>query len=250
MDLKLAGRVYIVGGASRGLGRATAEVLAAEGAHVVLAARTAGAAEQAAVRLPGPGRGIGLHVDLSAPETATALVTAALDTFGRLDGALVNTGGPSPGRVETITDEQWGSAFDEIFLGPVRLMRAVAGSLGPGGSILAVLSTAVRAGIPNLDISNGLRPGLAMVAKSLADQLGPRGIRVNGLLPAWIRTDRTADLGRPDLTGGVTIPENLPLRRYGEPEEFGRVAAFMLSPAASYLTGTMLAVDGGGLRAL
>ena len=123
----------------------------------------------------------------------------------------------------------------------MRVARHVAGELGEGGSIAFVLSTSVRAPLPNLAISNGLRPGLAMVAKSLADELAPRGVRVNGLLPGAIRTERLAELGSPP-------PQ--PVGRYGEPEEFGRVAAFLLSPAASYVSGSMIPVDGGTLRAL
>ena len=117
----------------------------------------------------------------------------------------------------------------------------MAGELGEGGSIAFVLSTSVRSPLPDLAVSNGLRPGLAMIAKTLADELAPRGVRVNGLLPGAIRTERLAELGSPP-------PE--PVGRYGEPAEFGRVAAFLLSPAASYVSGAMLPVDGGALRAL
>jgi 3-oxoacyl-[acyl-carrier protein] reductase len=129
----------------------------------------------------------------------------------------------------------------------------VAGVVDEGGSIAFVLSSSVRQPITGLAISNGLRPGLAMVAKTLADEVGPAGIRVNGLLPARIDTARVRE--RDSRTGDAEASraaavESIPLRRYGTPEEFGRVAAFLLSPAASYLTGAMVPVDGGAIRAL
>ena len=155
--------------------------------------------------------------------------------------ALISVGGPPLGGFMEITDEQWSASFDAVFLGAVRLARVLAGELGEGGAIAFVLSTSVRSPLSDLAVSNGLRPGLAMIAKTLADELAPRGVRVNGLLPGAIRTERLAELGSPP-------PQ--PVGRYGEPEEFGRVAAFLLSPAASYVSGSMVSVDGGALRAL
>ncbi|MFE2477462.1 SDR family oxidoreductase, partial [Streptomyces sp. NPDC059389] len=146
------------------------------------------------------------------------------------------------------TDEQWAAAFESVFLGAVRLARAAAAELGEGGVIGFVLSGSVHEPIPGLTISNGLRPGLAGFAKSLSVELGPRGIRVVGLLPARIDTDRVRELDAlsGDAAAARTANESgIPLRRYGTPEEFGRAAAFLLSPAASYLTGIMLPVDGG-----
>ena len=162
-------------------------------------------------------------------------------------------GGPPPGPASAIADADWTRAFESVFLGAVRLTREIAESLHDGGSIALVLSSSVRAPIPGLAVSNGLRPGLAMVAKTMADELGPRGIRVNGLLPGRVGTDRVAELdamgGDPEGARAAAIRQ-IPLGRYGEPEEFGRAAAFLLSPAASFLTGVMLPVDGGMLRAL
>jgi len=155
-------------------------------------------------------------------------------------------GGPPPGSATDVPDEAWEAAFGSVFLGAVRLSRALAAALTTGGSITFVLSSSVRVPIAGLAISNGLRPGLAGFAKTLADELGPRGIRVNGLLPGWIATDRLRELGpAPDA-----LADRIPLRRIGEPAEFGRVAAFLLSPAASYVTGTMLPVDGGAVQAI
>ena len=245
MDLGLRERVYLVTGGSRGLGYATAEALVAEGARVVVSARDAAGTARAAGTL-GPGRAVGVPADNADPATPGRLINAAQAEFGRLDGALISVGGPPGGTAADTTDEAWQDAFGSVFLGAVRLSRALATGLTEGGSIAFVLSSSVRVPIPSLAISNGLRPGLAGFAKTLADELGPRGIRVNGLLPGWIATDRLRELG--PARGAVA--DSIPLRRIGEPAEFGRAAAFVLSPAASYLTGTMLPVDGGALRVI
>jgi 3-oxoacyl-[acyl-carrier protein] reductase len=245
VDLGLHDRVYLVTGGSRGLGYAAAEALVAEGARVVVSARDAGATARAAAAL-GSGRAVGLAADNADPATPGRLVSAAREEFGRLDGALISVGGPPGGTAAQTPDEAWQAAFGSVFLGAVRLSRALATALTEGGSIAFVLSSSVRVPIASLVISNGLRPGLAGFAKTLADELGPRGIRVNGLLPGLIATDRLRDLG-PVLSSTL---DAIPLRRIGEPAEFGRLAAFVLSPAASYLTGTMLPVDGGALRAI
>jgi len=251
MDLGLVGRTYIVGGASRGLGRATAAALHAEGASVVIAARDQRALDDTARR-------IGLRawpyaVDLADPHAGDILTDYAVTRTGRVDGALLNVGGPAPGNALDIDDDAWRGAFESAFLGPLRLARVVARRLGRDGALLFLLSSSVRSPISGLATSNGLRPGLAMVAKQLSDELGPRGIRVNVLLPGRIATERVAQLdsvtGDP-ATSRARYEAAIPLRRYGDPAELGRVAAFLLSPAASYVTGTALAVDGGAMRCL
>ncbi|MFB8032047.1 SDR family oxidoreductase [Streptomyces sp. NPDC056004] len=246
MDLGLKDRVYIVTGATRGLGNATARVLTDDGARVIVTGRDARRAEAAAAEL-GPDA-VGLAADNADPASAQLLVDEAHERFGRLDGILISVGGPAPGFLADNTDEQWQSAFESVFLGAVRLARAAAAVLGEGGVIGFVLSGSVYEPIPGLTISNGLRPGLAGFAKSLADELGPRGIRVVGVLPSRIDTDRVRELDAlsGDAEAARTANEaQIPLRRYGTPEEFGRTAAFLLSPAASYLTGIMVPVDGG-----
>jgi 3-oxoacyl-[acyl-carrier protein] reductase len=249
MDLGLTGRTFIVGGGSRGLGGATAAALHAEGAQVVLAARDPGAVEATAARL-----GTGAYAcpaDLAAPDAADRLVARALEETGRLDGALLNVGGPTPGAALATEDDTWRAAFESAFLGPIRLARTVAARLETGGALLFVLSTSVRAPIPGLATSNGLRPGLAAVTKQLADELGPRGVRCNAVLPGRFATDRVAsmDAASGDPEGARRRAEaGIPLRRYGEADELGRVAAFLLSPAASYVTGSSIPVDGGVLR--
>ncbi|MEU3373077.1 SDR family oxidoreductase [Streptomyces sp. NPDC006660] len=246
MDLGLKDRVYVVTGASRGLGLAAARALVADGAKAVISGRDEKTLKESAAEL-----GPGAHpvvCDNADPASAARLIAAARDHFGRFDGVLVSVGGPPPGFVADNTDEQWQSAFDSVFLGAVRIARAAAAELDEGGVIGFVLSGSVHEPIAGLTLSNGLRPGLAGFAKSLADELGPRGIRVVGLLPARIDTDRVRRLD--ELSGDAEAARaaneaKIPLRRYGAPEEFGRTAAFLLSPAASYLTGLMLPVDGG-----
>ncbi|MEU5636058.1 SDR family oxidoreductase [Streptomyces rishiriensis] len=246
MDLGLKDRVYVVTGATRGLGNAAARELVADGAKVVLTGRDDKRVAEAAAEL-GP-NAVGVAVDNADPDAPARLIAAARDAFGGFDGVLVSVGGPPPGFVADNTDEQWQAAFESVFLGAVRLARAAAAELEAGSVIGFVLSGSVHEPIPGLTISNGLRPGLAGFAKSLADELGPRGIRVVGLLPARIDTDRVRELDALSADPEATRTANesrIPLRRYGAPEEFGRAAAFLLSPAASYLTGIMLPVDGG-----
>jgi 3-oxoacyl-[acyl-carrier protein] reductase len=246
MDLGLKDRVYVVTGASRGLGNASARALVADGAKVVITGRDAKSVADAAAEL-GP-NAMGIALDNGDPAGAERLVAAARAHFGRFDGILISVGGPPPGFAADNTDEQWLAAFETVFLGAVRLARTAAAALGEGGVIGFVLSGSVHEPIPGLTISNGLRPGLAGFAKSLSDELGPQGIRVVGLLPARIDTDRVRELDAlsGDADAARTANESrIPLRRYGTPEEFGNAAAFLLSPAASYLTGVMLPVDGG-----
>jgi 3-oxoacyl-[acyl-carrier protein] reductase len=256
MDLQLTDRVYIVTGGARGLGRASADALVAEGARVVISGRSQESLDEAVATLndaAGREAAVPALADNADPQTPARLLAAAQDSWGRIDGALISVGGPPKGPVTTITDEQWSTAFQSVFLGAVRLAREVGTALPTGGSLGLVLSSSVRAPLPEMAISNGLRPGLAMVAKTLAEELGPRGVRVNGLMPGRIATERVAELdastGDPE-TARKAAEASIPLGRYGEPEEFGRVAAFLLSPAASFLTGVMLPVDGGLLRSL
>lgn len=244
MDLGLNERVFVVTGGTRGLGFAAAHELAAEGARVVVSGLKPAEPDALAERLGGTGRAKVVSADNGDPDTPARLIEAARDAFGRLDGALISVGGPPPGTAETVDDDRWHTSFETAFLGTVRLARALAAELGEGGVIGLVLSTSVYEPIPGLAVSNALRPGLAGYAKTLAGEVGPRGIRVVGLLPAHIATDRARELD--SLTGGgEQAVADVPLRRHGTPEEFGRVAAFVLSPAASYMTGTMVAVDGG-----
>lgn len=253
MDLGLQGRVFVVTGGSKGLGRAVAQVLVAEGANVALAARDPQVLAHAAAELGGADRALGVPTDLAQAGAEERLVAAAVARFGRLDGALISCGGPPPGQMMDIGDGVWREAFESVFLGPLRTAKAVANASGDGSAITFVLSSSVREPIPGLSVSNGLRPGLGAVVKDLADELAARAIRVNGLLPGRFNTDRTRELdakaGRSD-SARRRQESTIPLGRYGDPVEFGTIAAFTLSAAASYLTGALIPIDGGARRSL
>jgi 3-oxoacyl-[acyl-carrier protein] reductase len=272
MDLQLRDRVYLVTGGSRGLGFAAAEALVAEGARIVLTGTHEQSAAAAAARLTRGGatddRVAWVVADNADADTPQRLIEVAETRFGRLDGALVSVGGTPPGTFASTWDEAWRSAFESVFLGAVRLARVLGPYLdngagdtgrdasratGTGGSLVVVLASSVRVPLPRLPVSNGLFPGLAGVVKMLAEELGPGGTRVNGILPVRIATDRVREFdalsGDPDEVRALRS-RDIPLRRYGEPEEFGRVATFLLSPAASYITGAMIPVDGGAIRAI
>ncbi|MDQ1287184.1 MAG: 3-oxoacyl-[acyl-carrier protein] reductase [Actinomycetota bacterium] len=248
MDLGLSDRVYIVTGAARGLGRACAEQLAAEGARLVLTADDESLLRATAASLGGPERALPVAGDLSEPGLETCLVAAAIARYGRLDGALLSVGASGRSTVMETDDGAWRIGFESLFLAPLRLCRTVATSVShEGGSLVLLLSTSVHEPIAGFALSNGLRPGLAMASKSLSDELGPANVRVNAVLPGCIESDRPRhDSAHPD--DRATPNDTIPLHRHGEPLEFARPAVFLLSPAASYVTGTALVVDGGLTR--
>ncbi|RLP12436.1 SDR family oxidoreductase [Propionibacterium australiense] len=248
MDLGLDNRVFIITAASSGLGLASARALAAEGARTVLVARRQEALDEAVAEL-GADAATSLAADLSLPGTAQQAVDLALATWGRLDGAMVSVGGPPKGTVTGTTDEQWLGAFDSVFLAAVRTARAVLGA-NQAARLGFVLSISAKMPLADMAPSNGLRPGLAMLVKQLGDEIARDGGRTFGLLPGNIATQRMVDLLGHEPTAEDARRAGIPMERLGTPEEFGAVAAFMLSDAASYLTGCLLPVDGGMLRGL
>lgn len=243
-------------GGSRGLGLAVASVLIAEGANVLLTARSKDALTSAADRLGE--RASWVAGDLSDPTSVDVVVQRTTEQFeDGLAGVLINHGGPRTGTALELTDAQWLEAFSQILGGPLRLIRGLEPELSEGASLLFVTSSSVRAPLPSLDASNVLRPGVAALAKSLAIELGPR-VRVNTIAPGRIGTERSRFLDE-ERAGAARIRYEdqrakmealIPLGRYGDPAEFGRVAAFLLSPAASYISGAAIQVDGGYVRAL
>jgi 3-oxoacyl-[acyl-carrier protein] reductase len=252
MDLGLTGKVALVLGSTGGLGRASAEALAAEGAHVVIAGRRAELVAQIADSLPSA---TGVVVDLSDPDAPATLVARAREELGEVDIVVLNGGGPPPGAADTFTAEAAQAAFDLLLKQHVRLV----GEILPGmrerawGRILAIGSSGVRQPITTLTASNVGRAALAAYLKTLAGTVAGDGVTVNMVLPGRVDTDRVAQLDRAaaERTGGTpeaarTASEAaIPAGRYGDPAEFGAVVAFLASRQAAYLTGEQVRVDGG-----
>lgn len=262
MDLGLNGLRALVTGSSRGLGYATARQLSLEQCVVVLNSRDPEHVRQAVARLVQESQGTvyGVTGDVSDPEHSEHIVQEAVDLMGGLDLLVTNAGGPPPGSFESFSDQQWQSAIDLTFLSHVRLIRAALPFLKQSVSpaVLTITSYSVKQPIPNLVLSNSIRAATAGLTKTLALELGGEGIRFNSILPAWTETERVTELmqDRAEKAGTSVEAEmhkqaqSSAFGRMGEPQEFGKPAAFLLSPAASYITGVLLTVDGGMYKGL
>jgi 3-oxoacyl-[acyl-carrier protein] reductase len=258
MDLRLAGRAAFVAASSRGMGRAIAERFAAEGADVAMCARNGEVLREAAEAVRAHGvRVVAETADVSDAYDVATVVDYAANALGRLDALVVNAGGPDPGRFEDLDDQAWERAFQLTVMSAVRLVRAALPHLrrSDAASVLFLSSFSVRQPIPGLILSNSLRLAVSGLAKTLASELAPR-VRVNVLLPGHIRTDRAVALARASAQPGQDVEEVLaaraeaiPLRRLGDPDEVARLAVFLCSPAASYVTGATVACDGGIIQA-
>jgi len=243
LNLGLEGRVALVGGASRGLGRAVAEELAAEGASVAVCARDSQSLRDTAAAL----RALPIAADLAVEGEPARAVEECAAHFGRLDILVANAGGPPAGTLESFGAEDWRRAAALVLESTVELVRAAVPHMRRGGwgRILCVTSIVQKRPADNLLLSNALRPAVAGFAHSLARELASDGITVNTILPGYTRTERMVELN----VGDETIAE-IPAGRLGEPREFAAAAAFLVSDRASYITGAALPVDGGWLRGM
>jgi 3-oxoacyl-[acyl-carrier protein] reductase len=260
MDLGLQDKIALVTAASKGLGKAVALRLAQEGAHVVICARgeeqlarTAAEIEKAT-----SSQVLTIQADVSDTATADKLLGATIEHFGRIDILVTNAGGPPPGQFLDLVPEDWEANIRLTLMSAVRLCYAAVPVMKKQGegSILAMTSITVKQPLPNLVLSNSLRLSIIGLIKTLADELAPFGIRVNGICPGWTHTDRVEQLLRDRATRQLTTAEeeaakiaiDIPMGRMGTPEEFAKAAVFLVSPAASYITGVSLLVDGGMYR--
>ncbi|MEW5873045.1 MAG: SDR family oxidoreductase [Chloroflexota bacterium] len=257
MDLHLKDKRALVTGAGRGLGYATALGLAQEGVQIALNGRDVARLEEAAGKL---GQQTGVQVaalpgDVTDPAAPEALVAQTVQALGGLDLLVTNAGGPPPGKFETFDDATWYKAIELSLMSHVRLIRAALPHLrrSPAASVLTITSYSVKQPVPNLILSNSVRAATVGLTKSLALELGAEGIRFNSILPAWTETERVYELMNARArANNSSVEEEIarqakdsPLGRMGSPAEFANAAVFLLSPAASYLTGVMLSVDGG-----
>ena len=262
MDLGLKGKIAMVAAASQGLGFAIAKVLAAEGAKVSIAARKQATIAAAADRIAeATGAAVmATEVDVTSPPAIEAWHRATVERLGGVDILVTNSGGPPAGAASSFDDAAWQSAFDLLLLSAVRAVRVVQPSMAArgGGSILMLTSLSVKNPIANLGLSNVIRAAVSALAKTFADEFAARGIRVNQLIPGRISTERIGYLDDANAKKlGIAVEEQrkrsiatIPMGRYGEPEEFARAAAFLVSDAASYITGATLQVDGGAIRCI
>jgi 3-oxoacyl-[acyl-carrier protein] reductase len=260
MDLGLKDKVIMVAAASKGLGYGIAQAVAQEGARVSIASRTEMDIMQAARRLQGETgtQVLGAVMDATNVDSILNWVQATQTHFGGVDGLVVNAGGPPAGGFDNFTDSDWQAAFELTLLSSVRMIRAVLPSMRGrgGGSILAITSSSIKEPIDILLLSNVMRSGVVSLVKSLSRQLAPEQIRVNNLVPGRIDTERVQALDKLGAQRMGSSPEAqkarqeslIPWGRYGTIAEFGRAGAFLLSDAASYITGETLIVDGGAMR--
>ena len=260
MDLGLRGKVAMVAGASKGLGFATARALAAEGAIVSIASRDKAAIEKAAADIVRDTGGVVIAsaVDVRDAAAITAWAASLESAHGGIDLLYANSGGPAAGAALEFDDAGWQDAFELLLLSTLRMCRAAVPSMRRrgGGSILVATSSSVKEPLPNLALSNVMRSGVSSLAKTLSLELAKDRIRVNQLMPGRIDTDRLRYLDEANAKRAGTTPEEqkmktlaaIPAGRYGTADEFGKAAAFLLSDAASYITGATLQVDGGLIK--
>lgn len=262
MELGLKGKVALVAGASKGLGYAVARALAGEGATVSISSRDEKSIADAAARIEREtgARVLAMPVDVRSAGDIQKWVKATADTFGGVDALLTNGGGPPAGPAVSFDDRAWQDAADLLLFSALRMVREAVPHMQArgGGSILMSTSSSVKEPIQNLGLSTVLRASVSALAKTLALELAASKIRVNQIIPGRIDTDRVRQLDEINAKKQSISPEEakskaeaaIPMGRYGAIEEFGRVGAFLLSDAASYVTGATVQVDGGQIRSV
>lgn len=262
MDLGLQGKVAFVAAGSKGLGRAIAEELAAEGASIAINARGVEALEATCVSIRSSTRAEVLAVpgDVSSSQQVDAMVKAALERFGHIDILVTNAGGPPSGAFETLSPEMWKSAVDLTLLSVVNLTRAVLPGMKARkwGRIINVTSIAAKQPVDGLMLSNSIRSAVTGFARTLANEVATFGITVNNIVPGYTRTERVEQLSVAAASReGISTEEavarwtsEIPMARLGEPREFAALAAFLASERASYITAGSIAVDGGWIKSL
>jgi 3-oxoacyl-[acyl-carrier protein] reductase len=260
MNLGLEGERALVLAASSGLGFACAEALALEGAQVAICGREGAKAERAAQKISAPRPILAYKADVSNDASLKALFEKAISDLGGLDILICNAGGPPPGGFSALDDGKWELAYQLTLQSVVRSVRYALPHLkgSGGGSILVIGSSSMKQPIPNLLLSNVFRPAIQGLCKTLAAELAPDHIRVNCIAPGRVETERINQLDEATAQKqNMSLEEvkkrsleSIPMARLGRPEEFGKVAAFLCSEAASYMTGSTLYVDGGSVKAL
>ncbi|MBM6618158.1 SDR family oxidoreductase [Bacillus suaedaesalsae] len=261
MELNLQGKTALVAASSQGLGKAIAEQFVREGMNVVISSRNEEKLRNVADQLNkiGPGKVVIQVADLSNYEDIKGLVNKAIEEFGQIDVLVNNAGGPPTGTIESITDEQWQGAFELNLLSYIRLIRESLPHLKErGGRIINIASSSVKEPIPGLLLSNTFRTGIVGLAKTLAQELAPYNILINTVSPGRISTERIVQLDNITAqNSGLTREEvekkvkaNIPLGRYGEPEEFAKVVTFLVSEGNGYMTGSTFLVDGGLVKSI
>ncbi len=258
MGLGLENKVALVAAASKGLGFGSARALALQGAKVSICSRHGDELASAAQKIRDETGAEVLPVacDVSKSDEVSHWIQQTVDQWGIIHALLVNAGGPPSGFFKDLTDDQWRVAFELTLMSTVRMIRTTIPHMKEGGSILAITSYSINTPIEALALSTVMRSGVAALLKTLAEELAPDGIRVNNLIPGRILTDRTTYLDQNTAQRrGISLEEvraetakRIPLGRLGTTEEFGNAAAFLLSPAANYITGATLRVDGGLVR--